>query len=58
VVLQIVLISVVRGLDREKSKIILCLSRGFFTIKEDQTIQEKIGRTLIVKTNTENIEAE
>jgi ribosome maturation factor RimP len=58
VVLQTVLISVVRGLDREKSKIILCLSRGFFTIKEDQTIQEKIGRTLIVKTNTENIEAE
>jgi ribosome maturation factor RimP len=34
------------------------LSRGFFTIKEDQTIQENIGRTLIVKTNTENIEAE
>jgi ribosome maturation factor RimP len=48
------------SLDRGRARLFFRsgFSRGFFTIKEDQTVQENIGRTLIVKTNTENIEAE
>jgi ribosome maturation factor RimP len=44
-------------LDREEQDFLEVASVGVFTIKIRQ-YKKNIGRTLIVKTNTENIEAE
>jgi ribosome maturation factor RimP len=47
------------NLDREKSKISLSsVSWSWFTIKTIRQYKKNVGRTLIVKTVNENLEAE